>query len=227
MKRLSNSVTVLLVAAFLLISCSPAAYAVDLYNEGQALYIGADQAYSDFVACQTFNNQSIEQTMALTYSYNWTVLQQNENYRKAFNAPTEAAALAPKATADDGSQITDFNKLPDAATPDNIFKSGLSFSVYAVQEAQVIPVPPEITKQAIDYIQVANNHKFQCAKSWNAAAAAYNLWRRQVEGRIVGDLADYFNIEDMPKTLPMFTVTDFQTGAAPDTTNPYAPTVAP
>lgn len=222
--RFGTLISLVVVMSLLLSACGVAQKAVDLYNEGQTLYIGGTKGYADFVACQVFENQNIEQTMLLAYSYNWTVLQQNVQYRAAMNAPQEAAAAAPKATADDGSQVIDFNNLPPQAQPNGIYSSGLAFSIYAVQEAQVIPAPPEVTLQAMDSIQVANNHKYQCAVTWNDTAAAYNTWRRQVSGRVVGDLAEYFNIEDMPKELPMFSVTDFQSGAGPNTTNPYAPT---
>lgn len=224
MKTLKKFVPVLLAVMLMLSACGPAAKAVELYNEGQTLYVGANKAYADFVACQVFENQNIEQTMLLAYSFNWTVLQQNVQYRAAKNAVTEAAAAAPTVTADDGSQVVDFNNLPKQALPDNIYSSGLAFSLYALQEAQVIPAPPEVTTQAMDSVQVSNNHKFQCATTWNNGAAAYNTWRRQVSGRVVGDLAEYFNIEDMPKELPMFSMTNFQPGAGPNTTNPYAPT---
>lgn len=224
MKRLSSSIGLLLAAAFVLSACGPAAYATNLYNDGQAKYIGATKGYSDFVACQTYENQNIEQTMKLTYTFDWTVLQQNEKYRAAKNALPQAAAAIPTSTADDGTKVVDFNKLPSQATPNGIYSSGLAFSVYAVQEAQVIPVSPEVTNKAMDAVQVSNNHKFQCALTWNNAAADYNLWRRQVSGRVVGDLANYFHIEDMPKTLPLFSADSFAPGAAPNTDNPYAPT---
>lgn len=227
MKHLSKIFVLLTIAAFVLSACGPAAAAADLYNQGQTLYIGATKGYSDFVACQTYENQNQEQTMQLAYSYNWTVLQQNEQYRAAKNALPQAAAAIPTATANDGTKVVDFNRLPASSNPNGIYSSGLAFSVYAVQEAQVIPVPPEVTTKAMDAIQVSNNHKFQCALTWNDSAAAYNLWRRQVSGRIVGDLANYFHIEDMPKTLPLFSVDNFQNGAAPNITNPYAPTTAP
>ncbi|OGG35905.1 hypothetical protein A2363_01500 [Candidatus Gottesmanbacteria bacterium RIFOXYB1_FULL_47_11] len=226
MNALKKYVPLVLVLALLLTSCGTAQKAKEMYDKGQTLYVAYNQGYADALACQTFENQNIEQTMQLTYSYNWTVLQQNENYRKAMNAPAEAAALAPKTTADDGSQVIDWNKVPAAAQPNGMYTSGLAFSVYVVQEAQVIPAPPEVTLKAMDSVTVSNNHKFQCWKDLNADAAAYNTWRRQVEGRVVGDLAEYFNIETMPKELPMFTVTE-QPGAAPNTTNPYAPTAQP
>jgi hypothetical protein len=218
---------ILIVAAFLLSACGPAASAVNLYNEGQTKYVGANKAYADFALCQTIENQNIEQTFQLYYGGLWFDVQQKEQYRAAMNAPAEAAALAPKATTEDGTQVIDFNKLPANASPDNIYKSGLSFSVFAVTEAQIIPVAPEMFKGALDAVQVSNNHKFQCGTTWNNAAADYNLWRRQAAGRVVGDLANYFHIEDMPKELPMFTAAALQPGAAPNTTNPYAPTVAP
>ncbi|MFH1236440.1 MAG: hypothetical protein V1685_05925 [Parcubacteria group bacterium] len=224
MKKMNKFFPVLLAVVLLFSACGPAATAAKLYNEGQTVYVAANKAYADFVACQVFENQNIEQTMLLAYSYNWTVLQQNENYRAAKNAVTEAAAAAPTVIADDGQQVIDFNKLPKQALPDNIYSSGLAFSVYALHEAQIIPAPPEVTLKAMDSVQVSNNHKFQCAITWNNGAAAYNTWRRQVSGRVIGDLAEYFNIEDMPKELPMFSVTDFQSGAGPNTTNPYVPT---
>lgn len=226
MKTLKTILPLMMVFVLVVSGCGAARQAKDLYNEGQTLYVAANKGYADFSACQVFENQNIEQTMQLTFSYNWNVVQQNENYRAAKNALTEALASAPKVTADDGSKVVDFNSLPKQALPDNIYSSGLAFSVYAVQEAQVIPVPPEVTTKALDAVQVANNHKFQCALTWNNAAAAYNTWRRQVSGRVVGDLAEYFNIEDMPKELPMFSMTE-QPGAAPNISNPYAPTAQP
>lgn len=227
MKRIPYMLFVsMIVVSFLFSACGTIARVEDMYNRGQELYVGATKGYADFALCQTIENQSIEQTFQLAYSSQWFDVQQKEQYRAAMNAPSEAAALAPKAIADDGSQVTDFNNLPEQASPDNIYKSGLSFSVYAVTEAQIIPVAPEIFKGALDAVQVANQHKYQCGLTWNNTVAAYNLWRRQVEGRIVGDLADHFNIEDMPKELPMFSAPNFVPGAGPDTTNPYAPTPA-
>lgn len=221
MKRIGFIVVLI---AILLSACNPAAEATKLYDEGQALYVNASKGYSDFVLCQTLENQQIEQTFKLAYQAQWADIEQKKEYRAAMNAPVQSAASAPKATAVDGSKVVDFNNLPATASPDSIYKSGLSFSFYAVQEAQIIPVAPEIFAKAQDSIQVANNHKFQCGQSWNNTVAAYNTWRRQVKGRVVGDLANYFHIEDMPKELPMFSVENFQPGAAPDTSNPYGPT---
>jgi len=229
MKISQNTLLIVLAAIFvsiILSSCGVVDQTTQLYNEGQTKYVAVNVAYANAVACQTTENQTIEQTFSHTYSYNWSVVQQNENYRKAMNAPAEAAALAPKATAQDGSQVVDFSKLPAAASPDGIYKAGLSFSVYAVQEAQVIPVPPEVTLKAMDFVQVANQHKFQCFTSWNNTAGDYNTWAAKVPGRVMVELANYFGISEMPRTMPMFTGAGAQSvpGAAPNTTNPYAPT---
>lgn len=225
----------LVIIASLVTACGVARLGVNQFNEGKRLYLEANTAYSNFMLCVDTETNMIGYTFQLSNTYFWAEIQKVEQYRAAqaeFQAIKDARGGLPMATTQDGQQVVDFNKLPEGASPNSIVNGatqgmgGLTIAVNALQEAQIPNIPPEVYLASLDAIQVSNNHIFQCGVTWNNAVLAYNVWRGQVTGRIIGDLANYFGIDTMPTTLPQYTGTTYHPGGGIPTPAgiPIAPT---
>lgn len=201
-----------LVLSLALSSCGLAQTGVEQFNEGKRLYLQANTDFSTFRLCvdvETNNTNSTFQLSNMYFSAEIAKVQQYRAAQAAFQANRDAQV--PMTTTKDGQQVIDFNKLSQSgASPDGIIKNatsgmqGLTIAVNAVQEAQILNVPPEVFTKALDTVLVANNHIFQCGVTWNNSSNAYNTWRGQATGRVVGDLATYFGIDNMPIMLPQY-----------------------
>ena len=214
----------------ILTSCSVAKSAVDQYNLGKQLYLQANTDFSTFRLCVDVETNNINTTLQLSNSYFSAEIAKVAQYRAAQAAfQANQNAQVPMTTTADGQQVVDFNKLGSSgASPSGIIGNattgmqGLTIAVNAVQEAQIPNVPPVVFTTSLDAIQVSNNHIFQCGVTWNQSVNAYNTWRGQATGRVVGDLATYFGIDNMPITLPQYQGSFTGSGGIPTPNNPAA-----
>jgi hypothetical protein len=232
MKNLKMIVPILLVMALLMPSCGVAKLGVDQFNLGKQLYLQAGTDFSTFKLCVDTEVNNVNSTFALYGMYLNAEITKVQQYRAAQAAfQSNQNAQVPMTTTADGQQVVDFNKLSQSgASPDAYVGNattgmqGLTIAVYAVQEAQILNIPPEVFTASLDAVQVANNHIFQCGKDWNASVNAYNTWRGQVTGRVIGDLANYFGIDTMPIMLPQYQGTYTGSGGIPTPVIPAQPT---
>jgi hypothetical protein len=211
-----------MICAMLFSSCGLINTGINQFNEGKAKYLQANTDFSNFKLCVDVETNQINQTFALSNAYFNAEIQKVAEYRAAQAAfQNNKDAQVPMTTTKDGQQVVDFNKLANSgASPDALIgnaatgMNGLTIAVNALQEAQIPNIPPEVFTKSLDAVQVANNHIFQCGKTWNESVNAYNTWRGQVTGRVIGDLANYFGLDTMPTMMPMYQGT-FQGGGIP------------
>jgi len=231
MKTLKKFVPILLAVMLMLSACGVAKTTVDQFNEGKRLYLQANTDFSTFRLCCDVETNQINSTFQLSNMYFSAEIAKVEQYRAAQAAfQANRGAQVPMATTQDGQQVIDFNKLSQSgASPDKIIGNatsglqGLTIAVNAIQEAQIPNIPPEVFNTSLDAVSVANNHIFQCGVTWNNSVNAYNTWRGQVTGRVIGDLAEYFGIDTMPTMMPMYQGT-YQGGGIPTPVMPAVPT---
>jgi hypothetical protein len=226
------AISFLMAVSLLLSGCGLVNTTVNQFNNGKALYLQANTDFSNFKLCVDTEVNNVNSTFALYSMYLNAEITKVQQYRAAQAAfQANQNAQVPTSTTQDGQQVVDFNKLGDSAASPSTYAGnatqgmgGLTIAVNAVQEAQIPNIPPEVFTTSLDAVQVANNHIFQCGKDWNASVNAYNTWRGQVTGRVIGDLANYFGIDTMPIMLPQYQGTFTGSGGIPTPVIPAQPT---
>jgi hypothetical protein len=89
------------------------------------------------------------------------------------------------------------------ATPADI---ALNVNAYvtAFTEAPLQNVDPEALKNTQRLVSEKYNQTFACIKDWNDAVFIYNEERNKISGDIVGSIADYLGVKELPESLPYF-----------------------
>jgi len=71
-------------------------------------------------------------------------------------------------------------------------------------EAPLQNVDPEALKNTQRLVSEKYNQTFACIKDWNDAVFIYNEERNKISGDIVGSIADYLGVKELPESLPYF-----------------------
>lgn len=227
----------LLIAAMLLGACSgPVGQGVESvvkkYNGLIVAYQEAQKEAANGASCLVLVNAEINFQATLANNYMSGQVAMTEAYRKAladfgnkisglqtdFNEKT-SAYIGPDGQPIDPSKLDLAVLQSQGVLPNDM---GLTLQIFATTftEAPMPPLNPEPVLTAQRAVSEKMNQAFACVKTWNDAVGNYNQERQQVPGEVVGTLANYLGVTDLPHQLPYFVL---QGPTAPQPLPTFAP----
>lgn len=218
--------TITIIAMVLMSACGTARSAGELaqmdviqkYNGLIVAYQNAQKEAANGASCLVLVNTEISYQNTMANNYMAGQVAMTDAYRKAltefgtkmtqvqtqFNDQAQAYVGANGQPIDPGA--LDLAALQSqGALPSDM---GLTLQVYATTftEAPMPPMNAEPVLTAQRAVSEKMNQAFACIKTWNDTVGTYNQERQQVPGDIVGTLANYLHVRELPSALPYFTL---------------------
>lgn len=182
---------------------------VQKYNGLIASYQKARREASDFRLCTDTAMGTIFTQATFLQSYQAMDVEKARVWREALDNSSARLleALANYKDAD-GNPIPidqlDLAVLSQAgALPDGM-GGGFTLMVQAFTEAPLPPISPEPVLMAMRTATEQFNKIQSCGDDWNTAVERYNVERNQVPGDIVGRIAEYLGVKELPQELPYY-----------------------
>ncbi len=182
---------------------------VQKYNGLIAAYQSARREASDFRLCTDTAMGTIFTQATYLQSYQAMDVEKARVWREALDN-SSARLLEALANYKDanGNPIPadqlDLAALSQAgALPDGM-GGGFTIMVQAFTEAPLPPISPEPVLMAMRTATEQFNKIQACGDDWNTAVERYNVERNQVPGDIVGRLAQYLGVKELPQELPYY-----------------------
>lgn len=190
---------------------SPVKVVKDVVSEYHALitaYQDAQAAAADNTMCLYLTYKSIESQTTIMNSYLVADVAKAQVYRESL------ATYGGKY----GDQNRAFNDVADQsksgnldlgqlaaknATPANMALTVEAY-VTSFSEAPLAQVDPTVTSNTQRLVNEAYNQAFACVKDWNDAVRRYNIERNKIPGDVVGRIAEYLKVKELPESLPFY-----------------------
>lgn len=186
---------------------------IEAYQAGQ-------EAAANGNTCLALAFSEMSNQVVLANNYLVADVAKTEKYRQSLAEYGTKFNEQAKAYEDAGGQPSklDLDELAKkGATPADM---ALTLNVYATTfyEAPLAQVNVEPVINAQRIVSEKYNMAFACVKDWNEAVRSYNTERNKIPGDVVGRLAEYLKVKELPQALPYFVM---QAPAQP----PTVPTV--
>jgi len=177
------------------------------YNGLIEAYQDARRAAADGNTCLSLTFSEMSNQTILVNNYLAADVAKTKAYREALAEYGGKFAQQQKAYQGTDANSLDLGELAkQGATPAQM---ALTVNAYVTtfQEAPLAQVDaaPVINAQRI--VSEKYNMAFSCVKDWNDAVGRYNKERNKVPGDVVGTLAEYLKVKELPAELPYFTMT--------------------
>lgn len=172
---------------------------ITAYQDAQATAASSKSClaltFSEITAQTTIMNNYLTADVAKAKAYRETLA----NYGGKFNDQSQAFAAAK-----DQSGNLDLAKLlASRATPADM---ALTIQAYVTsfQEAPLERVDPTVSVNTQRLVSEKYNQSFACVKDWNDVVRRYNVERNKIPGDVVGRIAEYLKVKELPQQLPYF-----------------------
>lgn len=225
-KTLFTLMAIVAIAAMFLTACGTARGVGELtqtdviktYNGLIVAYQNAQKEAANGASCLVLVFTEINYQSTLANNYMAGQVAMTDAYRKALAEFGTKMTQVQTQFNDQAQAYVDANGQPidpstldlavlesQGALPSNM---GLTLQVYATTftEAPMPPMNAEPILTAQRAVSEKMNQAFACIKTWNDTVGVYNQERQQVPGDVVGTLANYLHVKELPATLPYFTL---------------------
>lgn len=213
MKKYSVFISTMLVLTLLLSACGAigkaATSVVDQYHTLIEKYQKAQKEASNFRLCVDTAMGVIYTQATFLQSYQQADVQKAKVWRDALqSAGSKVADLLKNYKDANGNPIPvdqlDLGALANAGALPNGIGSGLTLFVQAFQEAPLAQVSDAPVLAAMNTASEQYNKIDACGTDWNDAVEAYNVERNKIPGDVVGRIAEYLKVKELPESLPYY-----------------------
>jgi predicted small secreted protein len=213
MKKYSIVVSSILVLALLLSACSTigkvAGDVVTQYHTLIEKYQKAQKMASNFRLCVDTAMGTIYTQATFLQNYQQADVQKAKVWRDALqSAGSKIADLLKNYKDANGNPIPvdqlDLGELSKVGALPNGVSSGLSLFVQAFQEAPLAAVSDAPVLAAMNTASEQYNKIDACGTDWNDAVEGYNVERNKIPGDVVGRIAEYLKVKELPESLPFY-----------------------
>jgi len=209
MKKTLLIVSLGIILSLLLASCGAVRSVVDQYHTLIEKYQTAQKQVANFKLCVDTAMGTIYTQATFLQGYQQADVEKARVWREALD---QSAARLVETLANyrdaNGNAIPaenlDLSVLADAgALPDSI-SSGFSLFVQAFQEAPLATVSDKPVLAAMATASEQYNKIDACGADWNDAVEGYNIERNKIPGDVVGRIAEYLKVKELPESLPYY-----------------------
>jgi hypothetical protein len=213
MKKYSIVVSSILVLALLFSACSTigkvAGDVVTQYHTLIEKYQKAQKMASNFRLCVDTAMGTIYTQATFLQNYQQADVQKAKVWRDALqSAGSKIADLLKNYKDANGNPIPvdqlDLGELSKVGALPNGVSSGLSLFVQAFQEAPLAAVSDAPVLAAMNTASEQYNKIDACGTDWNDAVEGYNVERNKIPGDVVGRIAEYLKVKELPESLPFY-----------------------
>jgi hypothetical protein len=216
MKNKSVVFVLVLVVALLTMSCGLLSgiksVAPEITSEYETLitaYQDGRKAAANGSTCIALTFSEIQAQVTLYNSYLTADIAKAAAYRESLNNfGTDISNAQSQYKDANGNPISPNNLdladlVNNQATPTDM---ALNVNAYVTTftEAPLQNVDPETLTSTQRLVSEKYNQTFACVKDWNDAVFTYNEERNKISGDIVGSIADYLGVKELPEELPYF-----------------------
>jgi hypothetical protein len=203
----------ILVLALLLSACGTIGkVAGDVVTEYHILiekYQKAQKMASNFRLCVDTAMGTIYTQATFLQNYQQADVQKAKVWRDALqSAGSKVADLLKNYKDANGNPIPvdqlDLGALANAGALPNGVGSGLTLFVQAFQEAPLAAVSDAPVLAAMNTASEQYNKIDACGTDWNDAVEGYNVERNKIPGDVVGRIAEYLKVKELPASLPFY-----------------------
>jgi hypothetical protein len=213
MKKYSIVIVLMLVLALLVSACSAIGKAAgDVVSQYHTLiekYQKAQKEVSNFRLCVDTAMGTIYTQATFLQNYQQADVEKAKVWREALqSAGSKVADLLKNYKDANGNPIPvdqlDLGALANAgALPDGV-GNGLTLFVQAFQEAPLATVSDAPVLAAMNTASEQYNKIDACGTDWNDAVEGYNVERNKIPGDVVGRIAEYLKVKELPQSLPYY-----------------------
>jgi len=211
MKKSAIIISALLVLAMLVNGCigKVAGDVVSQYHTLIEKYQKAQKEASNFRLCVDTAMGTIYTQATFLQNYQQADVEKAKVWRQALeDAGSKVAELLKNYKDANGNPIPidqlDLGELAKAgALPDGV-SSGWNLFVRAFQEAPLAPVSDAPVLAAMNTASEQFNKIDACGADWNDAVESYNVERNKIPGDVVGRIAEYLKVKELPQSLPYY-----------------------
>jgi hypothetical protein len=203
----------ILVLALLLSACGTIGkVAGDVVTEYHILiekYQKAQKMASNFRLCVDTAMGTIYTQATFLQNYQQADVQKAKVWRDALqSAGSKVADLLKNYKDANGNPIPvdqlDLGALANAGALPNGVGSGLTLFVQAFQEAPLAAISDAPVLAAMNTASEQYNKIDACGTDWNDAVEGYNVERNKIPGDVVGRIAEYLKVKELPASLPFY-----------------------
>jgi hypothetical protein len=213
MKKYSIAIVSLLVLSLLVSACGAIGKAAgDVVSQYHTLiekYQKAQKEASNFRLCVDTAMGTIYTQATFLQNYQQADVEKARVWREALqSAGSKVADILKNYKDANGNPIPvdqlDLGALANAgALPDGV-GNGLTLFVQAFQEAPLAQVSDAPVLAAMNTASEQYNKIDACGADWNDAVEGYNVERNKIPGDVVGRIAEYLKVKELPASLPYY-----------------------
>lgn len=206
-KNIVRLLEIVLAIALILSACGT--NPVNTYHGLIESYQAAQKAAATGRSCFALTGQQMNVQIGIYNSYLVADVTKTQVYRDALKTAQTQVNDANKAYLGPDGQPLPADQLDLAtlaqqnATPASM-AGGFTLMVNAFKEAPLAPVDPSVLANTQRIVSELFNQAMSCVVDWNDAVETYNVERNKIPGDVVGRLAEYLGVKELPQNLPYY-----------------------